>query len=117
MIVGIVTAAIGLIVVFVMLSRMQSKQKEEAVAGLERDRETFNPPGILELVNEEIEDAGIGDLPGAGGVDPVVLLKVWKRDGVGCAKGQGSFVAADGTTPEDATEDTLKFECGSDLAE
>lgn len=117
MAVGIVMAVIGVIVVVALLSRQQSRRKKEAIADLAREREALKPPDILELVNEEIKDAAIGNLPGAEGVDPTVLLKVWKRDGGGCPKGQGSFVVSDGTTPEEATEDTLKFKCGDRPAE
>ena len=117
MAVGIVMAAIGVIVVLVLLSRQQSQRKKEAIADLARERDALKPPDILELVNEEVQDAGIGKLPGAEDVDPAVLLKVWRRDGGGCPKGRGSFVMSEGTTPEDATEDTLKFDCGDQPAE
>lgn len=112
MAVGIVMAVVSVTVVLVLLSRMQNKNKMVAEADLASDRELLKPPGILELVNQEIQEAGIGSLPGADGVDPTVLLKVWKRDGSGCAEGQGTFVLGHGITPDEATEDTLKFECG-----
>jgi len=93
-----------------------------AQADLASDRELSKPPGILELVNQEVQESGIGSLPGADGVDPTVLLKVWKRDGLGCAEGQGAFVLGHGITPGEASEDTLKFECekhagGADVAD
>lgn len=112
MAVGIVLAVVSVTVVLVLLSRMESKNKAVAQADLEGDRELSKPPGILELVNQEVQDSGIGSLPGADGVDPTVLLKVWKRDGVGCVEGQGAFVLGHGITPDEASEDTLKFECG-----
>ena len=116
MAVGIVMAVVSVTVVLVLLTRMQNKQKTVAIADLERDRESLKPPGILELVNQEVREAGIGSLPGADGVDPVVLLKVWKRDGSGCAKGRGSFVLGRGLAPSEASEDTLRFECEEQAA-
>ncbi len=109
---GIVMAVVGITVVLVLLSRMQSKHKTVVRADLANDRESSKPPGILELVNQEVQEAGIGSLPGADGIDPTVLLKVWKRDGAGCAEGQGRFVLGHGIAPDEATEDTLRFECG-----
>ena len=114
MAVGLVMVGIGAVVVLVLLSRMQTKNRNEAVADLAREREALKARDILDLVYEEIADTGIGELPGAESVDPTVLLKVWKRDGADCAEGQGSFVVADGIEPDDATEDTLRFECGDD---
>ena len=114
MIVGIVLAVIAVIVVFVMLGRMQSARKKEAIADLAREREALHTPDIIELVHEEVQKSGIAVLPGAEGVDPVVLLKVWKRDGTGCEEGRGQFILGDGITPEDATEDSVVFECGPD---
>jgi len=111
MAVGIVMAVVSVTVVLVLLSRMQNKNKVVVQAELESDRELSKPPGILELVNQEVQESGIGSLPGADGVDPTVLLKVWKRDGSGCAEGRGTFVLGHGITPDEATVDTLKFEC------
>ncbi len=109
---GIVMAVISVTVVLVLLSRMQNKNKTAVHADLASDRDLSKPPGILDLVNQEVEESGIGSLPGADGVDPTVLLKVWKRDGSGCAEGQGTFVLGHGITPAEANEDTLRFECG-----
>ena len=114
MIVGIVLIVIAVIAASVMLSRMQGARKKEAIADLAREREALRTPDILELVQEEVEEAGLGDLPGAEGVDPTVLLKVWKRDGAGCEKGRGQFILDDGLAPGDATEDTVTFDCGPD---
>lgn len=116
MIVGIVLTVIAVVMAFVMLGRMQSARKTEAIADLAREREELHTPDIIELVQEEVDEAGLGDLPGAEGVDPTVLLKVWKRDGAGCEKGRGQFVLDDGLAPGDATEDTVTFDCGPDEA-
>jgi hypothetical protein len=113
MAVGIVMAVISITVVLVLLTRMESKNKELASADLAGERVTSKPGGMLELVYEEVREAGIGSLPGAEGVDPTVLLRVWKRDSGGCAQGQGAFVLTDGVPPNEATIDTLSFECVS----
>jgi hypothetical protein len=112
MAVGIVMAVVAVTVIFVLLARMENKNKKAAVADLASDREASKPPDILELVNQEVQETGIGSLPGADGVDPTVLLKVWKRDGTGCAGERGTFVLDEGLAPEEAREDTLRFECG-----
>ena len=112
MTVGIVMTVVAIAVVLVLLTRMENKAKTAANADLASEREESKPPDILELVNQEVQEAGIGSLPGAGGVDPTVLLKVWKRDGTGCAGEQGTFVLYEGLAPEEASEDTLRFECG-----
>ena len=114
MIVGVVAIVIAVIVAFVMLGRMQSARKKEAIADLARAREALHTPDIIELVQEEVYEAGLGDLPGSEGIDPSVLLRVWKRDGAGCEKGRGQFILDDGLAPGDATEDTVTFDCGPD---
>ena len=113
---GIVMAVISVTVVLVLLTRMQNKNKAVVAADLARDRESSKQPGILDLVYQEVQEAGISSLPGANGVDPVVLLKVWKRDGAGCAKGQGTFVLGHGLAPSEVSEDTLRFECEEQVA-
>ena len=112
--VGIVMVVVAVTVVLVLLTRMQNKNKAVVVAEIASDREASKPPDILELVNQEVQEAGIGSLAGADGVDSTVLLKVWKRDGTGCAGEQGTFVLSEGLAPEEASEDTLRFECGGD---
>ena len=114
MVVGVVVTVVGITVVMVLLSRMENRNKAAAKAALEHDRESSTTPDIFELVNQEVQEAGIGSLPGADGVDPVVLLKVWKRDSDGCTKGHGRFVLDDGIVPSEAGEDSLRFECEHD---
>ena len=111
MIVGIVGVGIILVVAFVMISRMQSTRKKDAIADLAREREELHIPDIIELVQEEVDNAGLRDLAGSEGIDPTVLLKVWKRDRNGCASGQGRYVVSDAVAPEDATAESVTFEC------
>jgi len=95
----------------IMLSRSGSQRKKEAIADLQRERDSLHTPDIIELVNQEVHESGISDVPGAEGIDPVILLKVWKRDRDDCAEGEGSFVVVDGVEPSAATEADVTFDC------
>lgn len=95
----------------IMLSRSGSQRKKEAIADLQREKDSLRTPDILELVEQEVSESGITELPGAEGIDPVVLLKAWKRDREDCAKQTGRFVIADGVEPSEATETDVAFEC------
>ncbi|MFV9672560.1 MAG: hypothetical protein ACNYZH_04985 [Acidimicrobiia bacterium] len=95
----------------IMLSRSGSQRKKEAIADLQREKDSLHTPDIIELVEQEVRESGITDLPGAEGIDPVVLLKVWKRDRGDCVEGTGSFVVADGVEPSEATETDVAFGC------
>ncbi len=98
----------------IMLSRSGSQRKKEAIADLQREKDSLHTPDILELVDQEVKESGITDLPGAEVIDPVILLKVWKRDGGDCAEGQGSFIVVDGVDPSAATETDVTFECAAE---
>ncbi len=95
----------------IMISRLGSQRKKEAIADLQREKDSLHTPDIFELVDQEVRESGITDLPGAEGIDPVILLKAWKRDGGDCAKGEGSFVVVEGVEPSDATEADVTFDC------
>ena len=116
MTVALVGAVIAVIVVVALLSRMQNNRKKEAMAAMQREIEQTHTPDILELVNQEIDDAGIRTLPGAEDIDPTVLLKVWKRDGAGCPPGQGEFHTPERVSPAEATEEDVTFKCGEEIA-
>jgi hypothetical protein len=107
----IIIIVIVVVVGMIMMSRSGSQRKKEAIADLQREKDSLHTPDILELVDEEVTDSGIIDLPGAEGIDPVVLLKVWKRDGDDCPKGEGSFVVANAVEPSAATEADVTFDC------
>ena len=95
----------------IMLSRSSSQLKKEAIADLQREKDSLHTPDIIELVNQEVAESGITDLPGAEGIDPVVLLKVWKRDRSDCGDQPGHFVVADGLEASAATETDVTFLC------
>jgi hypothetical protein len=95
----------------IVLSRSGNQRKKEAIADLAREKESLHIPDILELVAEEVRESGITDLPGADGIDPVILLKVWKRDRGDCVDQIGRFVLTDGVEPSAVTEADVVFEC------
>ena len=107
----VIVGVILFLVVTIVLSRMGSNRKKEAIADLERELASLHTPDIIELVNDEVRDAGIGDLPGAAGIDKVVLLKVWKRDRGDCENGAGRFLVAEAVDPALATEADVTFDC------
>ena len=107
----IIIAVIVVVGGTVMLSRTGSQRKKEAIADLQREKEALRVLDILDLVNEEVRETGIAELPGAEGIDPVVLLKVWKRDREACGEGEGRFVVSDGVEPSAAKEADVIFEC------
>jgi len=107
----IIVVVIVVVVGMIMLSRSGSQRKKEAIADLQREKDSLHTPDIFELVEQEVTESGITDLPGAEGIDPVVLLKVWRRDGDDCAKGEGSFVVVEGVEPSAATETDVTFDC------
>lgn len=112
MIPAVVAIGIAFLVVMVLLSRMGRTRKQQAVADLEREREAIKAPDILELVHQEVVELGIDRIEGAEGIDPSVLLQVYRRDEVNCADGaERRFVLADGTDPRDADTDTLSLRC------
>lgn len=95
------------------LSRSTKQTKKEAMADLEREKAELHTPDIIELVVEEVRELGIDSLPGSEGIDPTVLLRVWKRDRGGCGPDEGRFVVADGVDPITATDGDVTFECES----
>ncbi len=98
----------------IMISRSGSQRKKEAIADLQREKDSLHTPDIFELVDQEVRESGITDLPGAEGIDPVILLKAWKRDREDCDEQTGRFVVADGVEPSAATETDVAFECDAE---
>ncbi len=107
----IIIVVIAVIVGMIMLSRSGSQRKKEAIADLQREKDSLHTPDIFELVEQEVRESGITDLPGAEGIDPVILLKVWKRDREDCNDQPGRFEVAEGVEPSDATETDVVFDC------
>ena len=95
----------------IILSRSGSQRKKEAIADLQREKDSLHTPDIFELVDQEVRESGITDIPGAEGIDAVILLKVWKRDRENCGEQPGHFVVTEGVEPSAATESEVTFEC------
>lgn len=112
MVPAIIAIGVAFLIVMILLSRMGRSRKQQAVADLEREREAIKAPDILELVHQEVTELGIDRIEGADGIDPSVLLQVYRRDEVNCEDGaERRFVLADGTDPSDADTDTLSLRC------
>jgi hypothetical protein len=107
----IIIVVIVIIGGMIMLSRSGSQRKKEAIADLQREKDSLHTPDIFELVDQEVRESGITDFPGAEGIDPIVLLKVWKRDRGECSDQAGRFVMEDGVEPSNATESNVVLEC------
>ena len=109
---ALVAIGFAFLVVMVLLSRMGRARKKQALQDFEREREAIKPPDILELVAEEVTELGIDKSEGSEGIDPSVLLQVYRRDEVNCEDGsKHHFVLADGVDPSDADPDTLALSC------
>jgi hypothetical protein len=72
-----VLAFVVLLVVGFMLSRATARQKKEAIASLEAERNALASVTILDLVIAEVEDIGLRSIDGSDGVAPEVLLRAW----------------------------------------
>ena len=112
LVIGVIGIGVAFLVVMVLLSRMGRSRKQQAIDDLERERQAYKPPDILELVHEEVVELGIDRVEGAGEIDPSVLLQVYRRDMVNCSDGAAKrFVLADGVDSRDASPDTLSLRC------
>ena len=109
---AIVGIGFALLVVMILLSRMGRHRKQQALEDFNRERDAVKPPDILQLVQEEVVDLGIDKIEGADGIDPLVLLQVYRRDVEICADGaEMCFTVAEGVEPADADQDTLSLSC------
>ena len=69
-------------------------------------------PTIMDLVRQEIDEAGIESIPGHEGLSEPVMLKVYKRDvNERCSHDAYEYVVKDGVEPEEATEDQVRLVC------
>ncbi|HHC07515.1 MAG TPA: hypothetical protein ENK55_02190 [Actinobacteria bacterium] len=80
MIVGIVAGAVAFVVVLVVVARATKRQRDLARKSLEEEKAKIGRWDIMALVDEEVRELGLADIPGAEGIGPAVLLKVWHRD-------------------------------------
>jgi hypothetical protein len=108
-----VAAIVAVVIALTVLSRASGRKKRMAREDLKREQEQVGHFDILELVRQELDETGAGDVPGGDGVDPTVLLRVWRRDQAvrdDCSGGL-RFVIADGVAPADAEVDVVKLVC------
>lgn len=110
----LIIAAVVVGYVMFKISRTTKQVKKEAIADLERERAELHTPDIIELVLEEVRETGIAELPGAEGIDPTVLLRVWKRDRGDCPPGEGRFMVPEGLERAEATDGDVSFGCGTE---
>ena len=112
LVIGVVGIGLTFLIVMVLLSRMGRNRKQQAIDDFEREREATKPPDILQLVREEVLELEIDSIDGADGIDPSVLLQVYRRDEVNCADGAAKrFVLADKVDAGDAGPDTVSMVC------
>ncbi|MCB1245900.1 MAG: hypothetical protein KDB69_01380, partial [Acidimicrobiia bacterium] len=117
-----IAIVIALAVLFgfgIVLSRRASERKKEAIADLQREKEALAPVSLRSLAEDEARDLGLPDMPGADGIPPVVLLKVWKEAALireRCASPDDlRFVLADGVEPENAVEPDVRLDCSGPM--
>lgn len=71
-------------------------------------------PTLMDLVREEIAEAGVDKIPGHEGLPEHIMLKVFRRDHAvveRCTHGDYRFVVAEDVEPADALESTVKLIC------
>lgn len=99
----------------VVLSRRQSERKREAIADLQREKESLGPVSIQALAEEEAADLGLAGIRGADGIPPVVLLKVWKGSTSTVeqcpSRDQLRYKLASGVEPSVASEPDVTLVC------
>ncbi len=92
--------------------RMSKRQKRlEQIRAAEPE---YIPPSIDDLVAEEISEIGIDRIPGAEGLLPAVLLRVFRRDTPDadhCLPERRRFVVANDIDPGDADIEDVRLVC------
>ena len=109
-----IAGLLAFIVVGVVLNRQSSRRKKEAIASLEEERQAMHHYSILELVDEEVDELGLREIPGSEGVSADVLLKVWRDAPHGvseCDRTQLRYVVAPGVDAGRARVDDVELEC------
>lgn len=123
----------------VLITRARSRAKPEPVEGkpqipatasrrqrriLERLEPNPAIPTLMDLVNEEIAELGIREIPGSEDISGPVLLKVYRRDEQvreQCPHDTYEYVVADGVSRDEAVDDDVRLFCrqcgGTDAAD
>ena len=112
----VVAAIVIVLIALAVMSRSTGRRQRAAKEDLKREQEEVGRFDILELVRQELEESGAAEVPGGAGVDPSVLLRVWKRDEEvrsKCADPSSlRFTIDDGTKPAEADDDHVRLTCG-----
>lgn len=77
MVVVVVAMLVAVVVVGVVLSRMTSRRKKDAVESLEAERKAIESQTILDIVAAEVADLGLRDIQGSADIPPGALLRGW----------------------------------------
>lgn len=111
-----VAGVLAFLVTGIVLSRITSSRKKEAMASLETEKKAVGRYSIVDLVSEEVDDLGLRSIEGAEGLPPDVLLKVWTTTASvhDCEQSHLRYVIDDDVTPEEALPDDVKLVCCDD---
>ena len=113
MVVVVVTLLVAVVVVGVVLSRMTSRRKKDAVESLEAERKAIESQTILDIVAEEVADLGLRDIEGSTGIPPGALLRGWSDADPALHAEERShlrFTLRDGISAEDAEIGDVRLE-------
>lgn len=129
MAIAIVALVLSVALVAVLLTRQRERHRPELQPGdeppqrkkptrQEKILQKLDPlpeiPTLMDLVREEIGDAGIDEIPGHEGLSDPVKLKVFRRDHrvvEQCPHKGYEYVVADGVEPADAGDDDVNLYC------
>ena len=113
MVVVVVALLVAVVIVGVVLSRMTSRRKKDAVESLEAERKAIESQTILDIVAAEVADLGLRDIQGSAGVPPGPLLRGWSDADPALHAEQRphlQFVVRDGIPAEDAEIGDVRLE-------
>lgn len=113
MAVVVVALLAAVVVVGLVLSRMSSSRKKDAVASLEAERKAVESQSILDIVAAEVADLGLRDIEGAEEIPPDALLRSWSDAGPTMHAEDRShlrFVVPDEVAPKDAQIGEVRLE-------
>jgi len=113
LIVVTVAAVIAFLVTGIVLSRITSSRKKEAIASLEQEKKAVGRYSIVDLVAEEVDDLGLREIEGAEELPPDVLLKAWTntKSVHDCDRDKLRYVTKPDVNPEDAVPEDVKLIC------
>jgi len=111
----VVTAAavVAFLVTGIVLSRITSTRKKEAIASLEQEKKAVGRYSIVDLVAEEVDDLGLRSIEGADGLPPDVLLKAWTdtKSVHDCDHSRLRYVTDPDVAPGEALPKDVKLVC------